>query len=67
MDIGGIIKHWRLEFKLSQSAFAKLCGSSQQTISRWENNLHTPSIVDCIKMAKALNLTLDEMFADLFI
>lgn len=67
MKIGDIIKYWRKEYNLSQLKLAEMIGSTQQTISRWESNQNTPSINDCIKMAKALQLSLDEMFADLMI
>lgn len=65
MQVGEIIKYWRLEFKYSQDALAKLIGTTQQTVSRWESNRHTPSIVECVKLSRALHLSLDEMFADL--
>lgn len=67
MRVGDIIKYWRKEYKLSQIKLAKLIGSTQQTISRWESNQNLPSIVDCVKLAKALQLSLDEMFADLML
>lgn len=67
MKVGDIIKYWRKEYKLSQYKLAEMIGSTQQTVSRWENNQNTPSIVDCVKLAKALQLNLDEMFADIMI
>ncbi len=67
MRVGDIIKYWRKEYKLSQIKLAMLIGSTQQTISRWESNQNLPSIVDCVKLAKALQLSLDEMFADLML
>ena len=67
MKIGDIIKYWRKEFNLSQHKLAEMIGSTQQTVSRWESNQNIPSIVDCVKLAKVLQLTLDEMFADLMI
>lgn len=67
MRVGDIIKYWRKEYKLSQIKLARLIGSTQQTISRWESNQNLPSIVDCVKLAKALQLSLDEMFADLML
>ncbi len=67
MKVGDVIKYWRREYKLSQIKLAEMIGSTQQTISRWESNQNQPSIIDCIKIAKALQLSLDEMFADLMI
>lgn len=67
MKVGDIIKYWRKEYKLSQNKLAEMIGSTQQTVSRWEANQNIPSIVDCVKLAKALQLSLDEMFADIMI
>ena len=65
MKAGDIIKFWRLEFKLTQKQLAEMIGSTQQSISRWENNQNIPSILDCVKLSRALKISLDEMFADL--
>ena len=42
-----------------------MIGSNQQAISRWEANVNVPNINDCFKIARALQLSLDEIFGDL--
>ncbi len=65
MTVGEIIKYWRLEFNMTQVEFSKLAGVTQQTLSRWESDIHIPTIVECVRLARALRLSLDEMFEDL--
>ena len=65
MKAGDCIKYWRTELKLSQQKLAEMIGSNQQAISRWEANVNVPNINDCFKIARALQLSLDEIFGDL--
>lgn len=41
---GNELKHHRQEANLNQETLAKLINTSQQNISRWENNEVEPSI-----------------------
>lgn len=59
IDIGKNLKEHREEAKLTQSELAKRTGISQQNISRWENNTHTPNVVDCIKLAGYYQISID--------
>ncbi len=52
----------RVEAKLSQDALAKLIGVSRQTINMIEKGEYNPSLQLCIKICKALNRTLDQLF-----
>ncbi len=52
----------RVEAKLSQDALAKLIGVSRQTINMIEQGEYNPSLQLCIKICKALNKTLDQLF-----
>ena len=52
----------RIEKNLSQDTLAKLIGVSRQTINMIENNDYNPSLALCIKICKALDKTLDEIF-----
>lgn len=52
----------RVEAKLSQEALAKLIGVSRQTINMIERGEYNPSLQLCIKICKALNRTLDQLF-----
>lgn len=52
----------RVEARLSQDALAKLIGVSRQTINMIERGEYNPSLQLCIKICKALNRTLDQLF-----
>lgn len=52
----------RVEKRLSQDALAKDIGVSRQTINMIERGEYNPSLQLCIKICKALNRTLDELF-----
>ena len=52
----------RVEAKLSQEALAKLIGVSRQTINMIEGGEYNPSLQLCIKICKALDRTLDQLF-----
>ena len=47
---------------LSQDDLAKLCEVSRQTISSIEKGDYNPTINLCIKICKALDKTLDDLF-----
>lgn len=52
----------RVEAKLSQEALAKLIGVSRQTINMIERGEYNPSLQLCIKICKALDRTLNQLF-----
>ncbi|MBE6143909.1 MAG: helix-turn-helix transcriptional regulator [Erysipelotrichaceae bacterium] len=52
----------RVEARLSQEALAKLIGVSRQTINMIERGEYNPSLQLCIKICKALDRTLDQLF-----
>lgn len=52
----------RIECDLSQEQLADIVGVSRQTIGLIEGGNYNPSIALCIKICKALNKTLDELF-----
>lgn len=56
------MKQARLDKNLSQTELAKNIGVSRQTINMIENNAYNPTISLCIKICKALDKTLDELF-----
>ncbi len=49
----------RKERKLSQCQLAKLLGTSQANVSRWEKGLIEPSIVECWKIADFFEVSID--------
>jgi putative transcriptional regulator len=56
------LKQARLDKSLSQGELANLIGVSRQTINMIENNDYNPSLALCLKICKALDKTLDELF-----
>lgn len=60
--MNGKMKQARLAKKLSQAELAGLIGVSRQTINMIENDDYNPTISLCIKICKALDKTLDELF-----
>lgn len=47
---------------LSQTELAKLIGVSRQTINMIENGDYNPTIALCLKICKALDKTLNDLF-----
>lgn len=60
-NYGEEFKYYRQNAKLSQQELAKLINTSQQNISRWENNEVEPSISFCVALADFYGITLDEL------
>lgn len=54
----------RVEKDLSQEQLSILVGSSRQTIQLIEAGKYNPTIKLCIKIAEALDKTLDDLFWD---
>ncbi len=49
----------RNEKGLSQCQLAKLIGTSQANLSRWEKGIIAPSILECWKIADYFDVTID--------
>ena len=56
------MKSARAAKDLSQDDLARICGVSRQTISAIEKGDYNPTINLCIKICRALDKTLDELF-----
>lgn len=54
-----ILKQERNKKGLSQMAFAKLFGVSQQTIGSWETNRTSPDLESLSKLANFFNVSID--------
>lgn len=52
----------RIENNLSQQDLADRVSATRQTIGLIEKGKYNPSLKLCIKIAKALNKTLDQLF-----
>ena len=55
------LKYIREQKKLSKNKLGELVGVNQTTISRWENNIITPSIDNVIDVLNALNIPITEL------
>lgn len=49
---------------ISQTELAKAIGVSRQTINMIENGDYNPTVALCIKICRALDKTLDQLFWD---
>ena len=56
------MKQARLAKNLSQAELAKSIGVSRQTINMIENGVYNPTIELCIRICKALGVTLNDLF-----
>ena len=52
----------RVEQSLSQQQLAERVGATRQTIGLIEKGKYNPSLNLCVKIARALNKTLDQLF-----
>lgn len=51
----------RMERGLTQGQLAKMVGCLSKDISRWETGAHTPGAKSLLKLAAALECSLDEL------
>ena len=56
------IKERREQLGLSQGALAKACGVSRQTINAIENNKYDPTLALGMKLARLLEVPVEELF-----
>lgn len=61
MTIGENILMRRKKLGIAREKIAKQCGISLSQLYRIENDIHSPSINVFIKIAKALNVSLDDL------
>lgn len=60
-EIGKNIAHHRKLKKISQSQLALILNTNQNKISRWEIGELIPNIYDTVKIAKALEITIEDL------
>lgn len=53
------IAELRKNLGLSQRQLAKFVGTSQANLSRWEQGLNEPSIIECWKIADFFEVSID--------
>jgi transcriptional regulator with XRE-family HTH domain len=63
-NIGEMLKSIRLKKGISSSELEILSGITQPTISKIENNIHSPSIETLIKLCAALDTSVIHFFDD---
>ena len=56
------IRTKRKELGISQEELAKKCAGSRQTINAIENNKYDPTLSLAFRLARELELTVDELF-----
>jgi transcriptional regulator with XRE-family HTH domain len=65
MAIGDIIKDRRETLGMSQDQLAELVGSTRRQIGRWESSDQEPTASNCRNLARALSLSLPELFGEI--
>lgn len=63
MSIKNNLKEFRSKKNLNQQDLGSLVGVSRQTISLIERGDYNPSITVCLKLAKVLDTTVEEIFS----
>lgn len=61
MEIGEIIRDYRLKKELTQEELGKIFYVSRQLISKWENGRSYPDLNQLIKLSDYFDLSLDEL------
>lgn len=62
MSLGKNIKQLRLDAEMSQESLSlAVSGSKQSYVSKWEKGKNTPTLADLLKLAVALNVSLDDL------
>ena len=62
MQLKNRLKELRARDGLNQTELAKLAGVARQTISLWEREEYTPSIVIALKIAQIFNEPVESVF-----
>ena len=62
INMENIIREKRKQWGLSQEDLAKKCGVTRQTVNAIENNKYDPTLTLAFSLAKALKITVEELF-----
>ena len=60
--LSNAIKQRRADLALTQAELAERVGVTRKTINTVENGVYTPSALLALKMARALNVAVEELF-----
>lgn len=62
MPLYNRLKKYRARIQVNQSEMGRMVGVSRQTISQIERGDYSPSVTLALKLAKACNTTVEEIF-----
>ena len=62
INLGKRIKYIRLQKKISQTEIAYRCGFDKSNYNTIESGKRNPTIISLIKISKALNVSIKELF-----
>ena len=63
MPLYNRLKQYRAKIKVNQTEMGNLVGVSRQTISQIERGDYSPSVTLALKIAKVLNVSVEEIFS----
>ena len=63
MPLYNRLKEYRAKIKANQTEMGNLVGVSRQTISQIERGDYSPSVTLALKIAKVLNVSVEEIFS----
>ena len=63
MPLYNRLKEYRAKIKVNQTEMGNLVGVSRQTISQIERGDYSPSVALALKIAKVLNVSVEEIFS----
>ena len=63
MPLYNRLKEYRATIKVNQTEMGNLVGVSRQTISQIERGDYSPSVTLALKIAKVLNVSVEEIFS----
>ena len=63
MPLKNRLKEYRAKINVNQTEMGKLVGVSRQTISQTELGDYSPSVTLALKIAKVLNVSVEDIFS----
>ena len=63
MPLYNRVKEYRAKIKVNQTEMGNLVGVSRQTISQIERGDYSPSVTLALKIAKVLNVSVEDIFS----
>ena len=63
MQLYNRLKEYRAKIKVNQTEMGNLVGVSRQTISQIERGDYSPSVTLALKIAKVLNVSVEDIFS----